>query len=315
LSDHHLEQALPPDSEQPSSPACRICGASTTPVAVVYGSFSKRDYHLARCSECGFAFIVDPWLDFAQIYDESYYSGRGADPLADYRYELEHPERTIRRYEWDGIATVVADLLATRERATQAPSGGDLRWLDYGCGNGGLVRHLRARQGVDAFGFDEGAITAEASLRGTPTLSADDLVASAGSFDVVTAIEVLEHTLDPVTELRRIRRLLRPGGLFFLTTGNAEPYARRLDRWRYVLPELHISYFEPRTLDRALTLAGFRPEHRQLGPGFDLILKFKVLKNLRFRRRSVFTDAFPASVAALADRRTRLSEHPVGWAS
>ncbi len=250
---------------------------------------------------------MDPWLDYAEIYNDRYYAGKGADPLVNYRFEFEHPERSIRRYEWNGIATLVTDLLGGRD-ATR-------RWLDYGCGNGCLVRHLRERSTAEAFGFDDGSIVADAKTRGIPMLNNDQLAAQAGSFDVVTAIEVIEHTFDPVAELRRMRQMLRPGGLLFLTTGNARPYADRLTRWPYVIPEIHISLFEPRTLVRAMAGAGFRPERLPLGPGFDQVLKFKVLKGLHIRRRSPFTDILPARlVAPPAERIARLSEHPVGWA-
>jgi SAM-dependent methyltransferase len=207
----------------------------------------------------------------------------------------------------------VGELLST-QASGRREAGTRLRWLDYGCGNGCLVRYLRAERNVDAFGFDEGWAATQARHAGIPLLSADELAAQAASFDVVTAIEVLEHTLEPVAELRRIRGLLRPGGLFFLTTGNAAPYANKLNRWRYVTPEIHISFFEPRTLEQAFTLAGLRPERRPLGRGFDAILKFKILKNLRIRRRSALTAAFPPRFAALAGRHARLDEHPVGWA-
>jgi SAM-dependent methyltransferase len=293
---------------QHDPPSCRVCAEETDLVGLVWGRFSHRDYRLGRCPACGYAFIVDPWLDYPRIYDGRYYAGRGADPTVDYHFELEHPERSIRRYEWEGIARVVGDLL-----------GGDdatRRWLDFGCGNGGLVRHLRERRQAQAFGFEDGAIAADARDRGIPILASGDLAGQAGTFDVVTAIEVIEHTLDPVAELTKIRRMLRRGGLLFLTTGNAQPYSDRLTRWRYVRPEVHISFFEPRSLELALVNAGFRPERRALGAGFDEILKFKVLKNLHVRRRSRLSDALPSRlIAVLADRRTRLSDHPVGWAS
>ena len=172
-------------------------------MGVVHGSYSRRDYHLARCRDCRYAFIVDPWLDYAEIYNDRYYAGQGADPLVDYRFELEHPERSIRRYEWAGIARLVADLTGGPQPRR--------RWLDYGCGNGGLVRHLRSVRAAEAFGFDEGSITADARARGVPTLDTGDLGRMAGSFDVVTAIEVIEHTVDPVLELRRMRRRFVPG--------------------------------------------------------------------------------------------------------
>jgi hypothetical protein len=103
--------------------------------------------------------------------------------------------------------------------------------------------------------------------------------------------------------------------LLFVTTGNARAHAKHLEKWRYVVPELHISFFEPKTLARAMAEAGFKAESPSLGRGFDEILTFKVLKTLKVRRRSPVTDALPKRLlGAVADRRERLSEHPVGWA-
>ena len=270
------------------------------------GKLKARDFTLARCPRCGFAFIADPWLDYAAIYDERYYAGLGADPLVDYTSELESPERTIRRYEWRGINTIVLTLM---------PDATPYRWLDYGCGTGGLVRFVRSHGGHDAVGFEQSPIAERLAEHGVPLVEERDLDELAGTFDVVTAIEVIEHTADPLAELRRMRRMLRPGGLLFLTTGNAEPHARQLTSWRYVIPEIHVSYFEPRTLDLALELTGFRPERAGYISGFDEEIKFKVLKNLRLRHRSLLTDAIPAwPLAKLGDRVARVSAHPVGWA-
>jgi SAM-dependent methyltransferase len=293
--------------EDSQSAPCRICGAATRRVSAVHGTYSGRDYELRRCDVCRFAFIANPWTDFGQIYDERYYDGRGADPLVDYRFELSEPERTIRRYEWRGVTQLVARLLGRLD---------GVRWLDFGCGNGGLVRYVLEHSSADACGFEEGSIAAAARGLGIPILSAEELDEHSARFDVVTAIEVIEHTLDPLAELRRIRGLLRPGGLLFLTTGNAAPFASALEQWSYLVPDIHISFFEPETLRRAMLETGFRPDAIPARDGFDQILKFKVLKNLRVRRRSLLTDLIPAGpVAALADRRVRLRQHPLGWAT
>ena len=273
----------------------------------MHGNYSRRDYELRRCDVCHFAFIADPWTDFERIYDDRYYDGQGADPMVDYRFELSEPERTIRRYEWHGVTRLVERLLGGLQ---------DVRWLDFGCGNGGLVRYALEHTGAQACGFEEGSIAAAARRLGIPILAPDGLGEQTTPFDVVTAIEVIEHTLDPLAELRKIRSLLRPGGLLFLTTGNAAPFAADLQRWSYIVPEIHVSFFEPDTLARALVESGFQPGEVPAADGFDEILKFKVLKNLRLRRRSRLTDLIPARpIAALADRRVRLRRHPIGWAA
>jgi 2-polyprenyl-3-methyl-5-hydroxy-6-metoxy-1,4-benzoquinol methylase len=283
-----------------------VCAADTRALGTVHGAYSARDYELRRCDRCRFAFIADPWTEFDRIYDERYYAGSGADPLVDYEFELAHPDETVREYEWRGIVDVVKQL------------AGDLdgkRWLDFGSGNGGLVRFAREQKHADVVGFDHGAIAGAARRAGIPMLAPEELLALDGTFDIVTAIEVLEHTIDPLAELRQIRRLLRPGGLLFLTTGNAAAFAEELMDWSYIVPEIHVSFFEPSTLAYALAQTGFRPEQGVPRSGFDQILKFKVLKNLRIRRRNRFTDLMPARpIAAVADRRVRLREHPVGWA-
>ncbi len=229
---------------------------------------------------------------------------KAPNPLVDYEFELAHPERTIRQYEWQGIYRVIGSLV---------PLSPATQWLDFGCGNAGLVRFCRSKQ-LSAVGFEEGAIADKARAAGIPIMSRANLADQC--FDVITAIEVLEHVEDPIAVLRDIRRLLKPGGLFFLTTGNAGPYRGRLSAWSYVTPEIHISFFEPETMRQALTMAGFRAEFRGYMPGFTEIIRFKILKNLRVRTQSAWERALPwALLAKIADARFGVSAHPVAWAA
>lgn len=286
--------------------ACPICRTPALDAGAKRGALGDRTFRLRRCPACRFAFVADPRRDYDAIYGEDYYAGRGADPLVDYVFEAEHPGSTIRRYEWRGIGRAVSFL---------KPIGHATRWLDFGCGTGGLVRYAAEEFGCAADGFEEGWGKTQLEARGTPVLSRQELAERAGAYDVVTAIEVLEHVEDPVGELRTIASLLRPGGLLFLTTGNAAPHADDLARWPYVIPEIHISFFEPRSLARAMDEAGLEPGFPGRIPGWEDIIRFKVLKNLR--RRSVLRayDALPWGIAAAAlDRRLGLSAHPVGWA-
>ena len=134
---------------------------------------------------------------------------------------------------------------------------------DFACGNGGLVRAGRGR-GLDIVGFEEGWTADRARDAGIPILREAELDAVDGAFDIVTSIEVVEHLIDPMEVFMQIRRLMKPGGLFYIITGNAEPFRADLLAWRYVVPEIHVGYFEPSTLAEALTRSGFTP----IWPGF-----------------------------------------------
>jgi len=293
--------------EPPAELPCRICRSSAGFIGSKVGKFVRNEFNLYRCSACMFSFVGNPIADYKAIYSEDFYRGRGADPMIDYVSELERPEETVRLYEWRGILGAVT--------ALRGPPWG-CRWLDFGCGNGGLVRHLRKSGVPDALGYDEGWIAGRARSLGIPILRGDELASHRGAFDVVTAMEVFEHLPDPLATLRTIRMLMKPGALLFYTTGNARPYRKALLDWPYLLPEIHISFFEPETLRRLLSRAGFRAEQRGFLPGFEDIIRFKVLKNLGVRRKGAWEKAMPwPLISRIVDLRYAVTAHPVAWAA
>jgi SAM-dependent methyltransferase len=291
----------------PEPVACPICGAKTVPAGEKEGRYVQQIFALRHCHACRFSFVETPVVDYEALYDEAYYAGRGADPLVDYLGEMSAPDRSIRTYEWRGILAVIQSLI---------PVSTSTRWLDFGAGNGGLVRHVRQQAGCEAFAYETGWITEHWEKWAIPSVCSDDLAKAHGTFDVVTAVEMLEHVPDPVSTLRQMRAALRPGGLLFLTTGNARPHRNRLAAWPYVIPELHVSFFEPDTLATALGRAGFQPTFPGFREGWADIVRFKLLKNLRRQRRSRLEALVPWSLVARAvNRRYGLSSHPIGWAS
>lgn len=279
---------------------CPICGADGELCDAKRSAFSGRTFALAQCPSCWFGWVVDPRVDFESLYDAAYYQGKGADPLVSYEAEIADP-RTIRTYEWNGIVELVT---------SQHPVGPATRWLDFGCGFGGLVRHLRREGIADAWGHDQGYAGSRMAADGLPVLQAEGFAAAAGTFEVITAVEVVEHVIDPVGTLRQLADLLAPGGLLFLTTGNSRPYRGRLASWRYVLPDIHIAFFEPATLAAAYARAGLEPVAVPWGPGHEQIVRYKVLKNLRRRRRSSVDRLLHATILREVDRRFGLLAHP-----
>ena len=282
---------------------CPICQSATTKVGDKTGRVIKRDFSLFHCRVCGFYYVENPETDYSLIYDHNYYRGRGADQSIDYIYEYEHYQTTVRNYEWQGIATIASHFLKNLEGK---------KWLDYGCGTGGLLRYCEQKYNAEMFGFDQGWAVERAKAAGMRILPEDSLESHHQSFDVITAIEVLEHCLDPIIELQRIRSLLKPGGLFFYTTGNSQPFEEKILSWPYFAPEIHISLFQPKTMAYALKACRFQIEDGFFLPGLEELIHYKVLKALGFKDMSYTEKWLPwAALARLVDKKYQISAYPI----
>jgi len=79
-------------------------------------------------------------------------------------------------------------------------------------------------------------------------------------FDVVLAVEVLEHLPRPRELVREISRILRPCGLFWATTPHCEGLSYRLMglSWSVVSPPEHFQLFSRKGMAMFLKSAGFR---------------------------------------------------------
>jgi SAM-dependent methyltransferase len=99
------------------------------------------------------------------------------------------------------------------------PRGNDLSVLDAGCGPGNMLDRLSSRGTVTGSDLSPPAL-AFCRSRGYKrvTLSRlDTLALKRQQFDLVTAIDVLEHIPDDAAGLREIHRVLRPGGTVVIT--------------------------------------------------------------------------------------------------
>jgi ubiquinone/menaquinone biosynthesis C-methylase UbiE len=113
------------------------------------------------------------------------------------------------------------------------------RLLDWGCGYGQVASLLR-EAGVDVVAFDYRERIDEPTvepLERFPEIEAHvspepvALPFADHAFDTVLSCGVLEHVEDPDGSLEEIRRILRPGGTFYVTNlPNRYSYTERIAR-------------------------------------------------------------------------------------
>jgi 2-polyprenyl-6-hydroxyphenyl methylase/3-demethylubiquinone-9 3-methyltransferase len=105
--------------------------------------------------------------------------------------------------------------------------------LDVGCG-AGLLAEPQARLGARVTGIDASPeVIAVAHGHADRTgLAIDyrvgDVQKLEGQFDLITAMEVIEHVADPATFVKALARLLAPNGLLVMSTPNATGWSRLL---------------------------------------------------------------------------------------
>jgi 2-polyprenyl-3-methyl-5-hydroxy-6-metoxy-1,4-benzoquinol methylase len=137
----------------------------------------------------------------------------------------------------------------------------ELHVLDVGCHTG---RFLAALPGEwQRYGIESAKQPCEIAKNQGIRIIAERLQtvdpAWHGRFDVLTAFDVLEHLPDPGLALSTAHQLLKPGGLFVLSSGDADRWPfRALDgaHWYWQTAQ-HISAISESFLRRAAPRGGF----------------------------------------------------------
>jgi 2-polyprenyl-6-hydroxyphenyl methylase/3-demethylubiquinone-9 3-methyltransferase len=158
------------------------------------------------------------------------------------------------------------------DRRSVAPFG-QLSILDIGCG-GGLVAEPLARLGATVTAVDADPVAIEAARLHAAGReidvdyrvgSSDALAAAGNNFDIVLALEIIEHVADRDEFLATLASLVAPGGLLILSTLNRTlkslvlgvGVAEHVLRW--VEPGTHDwrKFVKPSELARGLRGVGF----------------------------------------------------------
>jgi SAM-dependent methyltransferase len=194
-------------------------------------------------------------------YDEEYFRNLyGAVPRQT-RFDRARDDRVVR---------------LVRRHAPPRRHGSAL--LDIGCGYGYLLRRFRGR--YQLVGIDVSAHAAQETtgrIPGALVVAADVQrpLPFEHPFDVILAVNVVEHLDDPAAGAEAVREALVPGGLcvIHLPTING-PVSRAMYRFAYDRDPTHVYRPSGREVRRLFELTGFRtleasyaPHVRWLGSG------------------------------------------------
>jgi 2-polyprenyl-3-methyl-5-hydroxy-6-metoxy-1,4-benzoquinol methylase len=207
-------------------------------VAGIPVNFGGLSFSMKNCKRCSFQFkfphVPEQLLLDCYAAAEGDHWGMDVDPL----------ERNF-----DRIKTAI-------ER--QVSSG---RILDIGCFNGAFLQYLGPQW--TRFGVEPSVHAAAiAEQRGVTVLGSTIASIERGmQFDVVTAVDVLEHILEPRPFFEAVARLLSPNGIFVVSTADTRSLSFRLQGPRYwycsYVPE-HVSFFSRRAIERLASHSGFQ---------------------------------------------------------
>lgn len=159
-----------------------------------------------------------------------------------------------------------------RDVKTFTPFSG-LSVADIGCG-GGLVTEPLCRLGAAVTGVDAGAENIKIARQHAEqqglgidykVTTVEALAAEGGKFDIVTALEVVEHVADPALFLTSCCKLVKKGGILILSTLNRTPKSFMLGivaaeyilRWLPAGTHDWKKFLKPSELARPLTEQGF----------------------------------------------------------
>lgn len=243
-----MENASPSVS---SESTCAICQA---PARI--DDLREQDERLLLCSRCGHRFTRMP-REKQERYCEEYYA-------QEHKNWFDHPNYSLFEF-----------ILNTLE---QTLGNEPIRVLDVGCGKGDFLRFLAQRrpdwilEGID---LNDNSHPSIRFLKGEFL----DHDFGGAQYDVVTGLAVIEHIEDPHAAVRKMKSMVRPGGMLCLMTvddGSLVYFLSRVfrkmglraahDRFYF---SHHLHHFSRNSLARLMTLNGCLPI-RQKAHGFPL---------------------------------------------
>ena len=196
---------------------------------------SLSEGRLRRCSACGHLFsacTLERYEQSMQEFDRE--QGTFIAPE-----NLQRQKKYIGRLLQNGVKQL-------------HHSSSRISMLDVGCSSGSMLR-IAKDMGFDVHGVEPAPkAAATASKQGFDVFCGflHEAKFPAESFDFVSLFEVIEHLQHPLELAKEVHRILRPGGVWLIGTGNVDSWTVSFEKetWDYFNIASHgghISFFTP----------------------------------------------------------------------
>ncbi|MEN8241101.1 MAG: methyltransferase domain-containing protein [Chloroflexota bacterium] len=240
-----MDQQTLPEYEQSAmeTTPCPLCGGADYREEIEFSPFT-----VVQCQACEL-YYLSPRLTaeaITKIYQQDNYFDESAEGGYSSYLEQELALRATYRRFLKGLKR-------------EGLSGGDL--LEIGCGFGYFLDEARPyfkhTTGTD---FSSGACQAAGEVADHVFLGGLAEVPAEMSANLIVALNVLEHTYDPVQFLKDASSKLSAGGKIIMAVPNMDSFIRKLmgRGWpSYKVPE-HTLYFIKNTLIRVMQEAGLQ---------------------------------------------------------
>lgn len=134
--------------------------------------------------------------------------------------------------------------------------------LDVGCATGFFLSEAR-KAGYEVYGVDLMKFAVDhcrkSGLKNVYQGTLEETKFPNGFFDVVVAMEILEHLANPKRFLKKVAQLIKPSGLLVVSVPNRKSLIARLmgRLWFGYYQYQHLLMFEPKTITSLLSQSGF----------------------------------------------------------
>lgn len=253
--------------------ACPACGAESAVQMARLGEHTRQRF--LELSERKYGGLMNAWLSELEVAISKcegcghhwYREQPGEEDLARL-YEAARPLLGVQGPPPDYSSHMLAEMRRLRRFVDRRSIAGRPTLLDYGSGFGRWAR-AAADAGFSVTAYEPSLVRGALAVRGDVTTIEHASALQGRTFDAINVEQVLEHTADPLAELRRILLLCRAATALRITVPNIDRPAEGRELWRdwpfdgrrmhTMAPFEHLHGFTPRSIELLARRAGFLP--------------------------------------------------------